>query len=175
MPGTDKVADFKRKAYELGHRYEAEMRGCGQCATAAVYDTLDWPYDAIFKSLSGVAGGVGMVNDGNCGAFLAGAMILGNQVGRERDDFKDEVGRRFEAYRLARALRERFIEQYGAITCGEIHQEIFGRRFDLLEPEQMAAFDEAGGHSSKCPEVVGRAAAWVIEILDEEGLLKVEA
>ena len=168
---ADQVEELKQKAYDLGYRYEAEMRGCGQCITAAVYDTLNWPYDALFRSLSGIAGGVGMVNDGNCGAFLGGAMILSNQVGRERDDFKDAGGRRFEAYRLVRRLRERFIEQYGAITCGQIHQEIFGRRFDLLDPEQMAAFDEAGGHSTKCPEVVGRAASWVIEILDAEDLL----
>ena len=29
----------------------------------------------------------------------------------------------------------------------------------------------AGGHSTACPVVCGKAAVWVIEILDEEGLL----
>jgi hypothetical protein len=76
-----------------------------------------------------------------------------------------------EAYRLARKLRDRFIGEYGSVTCGDIHQRIFGRQFDLLDAEQMAVFDEMGGHSDKCPEVVGRAAAWLIEIMKKEDLL----
>ncbi len=166
------VADLKKKAYEFGHYYERTFRGCGQCLVASIYDTLRLPYDILFKSLSGIAGGVGMVKDGNCGAYIGGVLILGSLVGREREDFKDEVGKRFEAYRLARKLRDRFIDKYDAVTCGDIHQRIFGRKFDLLDSDQMAIFDEMGGHSFKCPEVVGRAAAWLIEIIEEEGLLQ---
>jgi Putative redox-active protein (C_GCAxxG_C_C) len=172
MPKTIDVAGIAEKAYQTGFRYEKEKRGCGQCTVAAVYDTLHWEYDAIFKALSGIAGGIGMVNDGNCGAYIAGALILGNRVGRERNDFEDKVGRRFEAYRLARKLRERFIEKYRQVTCGQIHSVIFGRQFNLLDSDQMAEFDQMGGHSSKCPDVVGEAARWIIEILAEEGLLE---
>ncbi len=171
MSNQPDVVALAKKAYDLGFRYEKEFRGCGQCFIAAVYDALDLPYDALFKSLSGLAGGVGMVNDGNCGAYIGGALVLSSLVGRERDDFKDEIGKRFEAYRLARKLRDRFIEKYGTVTCGNIHQEIFGREFNLLDVEQMAAFDEMGGHADKCPEVVGQAAAWVIEIMNEEDLI----
>ena len=171
MPKTIDLEQIAQKAYATGFRYEKERRGCGQCTLAAVYDTLQWQYDAIFKSLSGIAGGVGMVNDGNCGAYIAGALILGNQVGRDRSDFEDKSGRRFEAYRLARRLRAYFIEKYGEVSCGQIHSAIFGRQFNLLEPEQMADFDHMGGHSSKCPDVVGDAARWIVEILAEEGLL----
>ena len=163
--------ELEKKAHELGHLYEKTYRGCGQCFVAAVYDTLDMPYDILFKSLSGIAGGVGMVRDGNCGAYIGGALILSSLVGRERDDFKDEEGKRFEAYRLARKLRERFINKYGSVTCGDIHERIFGRQFDLLDPEQMAMFDEQGGYSDKCPEVVGLAATWLIEIMKQEDLL----
>jgi C_GCAxxG_C_C family probable redox protein len=167
------VAALAKKAHDLGFYFEKEFRGCGQCFIAAVYDTLDLPYDALFKSMSGLAGGVGMINDGNCGAYIGGVLILSNFVGRERGDFKDNIGKRFEAYRLARKLRDRFVERYGSVTCGDIHQKIFGRYFNLLDSEQMALFDEMGGHSDKCPEVVGGAAAWVIEILNEEGLIPV--
>ena len=171
MSNQPDVAALANKAHDLGFRYEKEFRGCGQCFIAAVYDALDLPYDALFKSLSGLAGGVGMVNDGNCGAYIGGALVLSSLVGRERDDFKDEIGKRFEAYRLSRKLRDRFIEKYGTVTCGNIHQEIFGREFNLLDVEQMATFDAMGGHRDKCPEVVGQAAAWVIEIMNEEDLI----
>lgn len=171
MSNQPNGAALDKKAHDLGFHYEKEFRGCGQCFIAAIYDAIDLPYDALFKSLSGLAGGVGMVNDGNCGAYIGGALVLSSLVGRERDDFKDEAGKRFEAYRLARKLRDRFIENYGAVYCGGIHQKIFGREFNLLDAEQMGTFDEMGGHTDKCPEVVGQAAAWVIEIMDEEGLL----
>ena len=171
MSNQPDVVALAKKAHDLGFRYEKEFRGCGQCFIAAVYDALDLQYDALFKSLSGLAGGVGMVNDGNCGAYIGGALVLSSLVGRERDDFKDEIGKRFEAYRLARKLRDRFIEKYGTVTCGNIHQNIFGREFNLLDVEQMAAIDEMGGHTDKCPEVVGQAEASMIEIMNEEDLI----
>jgi len=165
------LEQVKQKAFDLGFGYERDFRGCGQCTLAAVYDALDLPYDALFRSLSGLAGGAGMVRDGSCGAFMAGSLILGSLVGRERDDFKDQAGRRFEAYRLVRELRQRFMDRLGAITCGTIHSSLFGRQFDLLDPEQMAEFDRLGGHSDKCPSVCGQCASWVVEIMAREGLL----
>ena len=172
MNNKPDVEALVKKAHDLGFEYEKTYRGCGQCLIAAVYDTLELPYDALFKSLSGFAGGIGMVNDGNCGTYVGGSLFLGNLVGRERNDFKDEVGKRFEAYQLARKLRDRFMKKYGSVTCGSIHKKIFGRDFNLLDAEQMAIFDEMGGHTDKCTEVVGQAASWVIEIMEEEGLLE---
>ncbi len=33
------------------------------------------------------------------------------------------------------------------------------------------AFEAAGGHTDKCPQLVGSAARWIVEFLHREGLL----
>ena len=45
-----------------------------------------------------------------------------------------------------------------------------GRSFNLWDREDYKAFLEAGGHTDKCPVVVGNAAKWAVEILLREGL-----
>ena len=50
--------------------------------------------------------------------------------------------------------------------------KLFGRTFHLHDKDDWAKFEEAGGYTKVCPDVVGKAAQWVLEILHEEGLLK---
>jgi len=159
------------RAYRLGFDYERTYRGCGQCTVAALQDAFGIRNDDIFKAASAFAGGVGLTGDGCCGAYLGAAMVISHLRGRERGDFEDLMGVRRESFRLVRRLREGFIDQYGSVICRNIQTKIFGRPFYIADPDEMAKFDEAGGHSEKCPEVVGRAARWAARIILEEGLL----
>ncbi|MEM3004486.1 MAG: hypothetical protein QXK96_04235, partial [Candidatus Bathyarchaeia archaeon] len=36
------------------------------------------------------------------------------------------------------------------------------------DPKDREEFDRAGGHTDKCPDVVGKAARWTVEILLNE-------
>jgi hypothetical protein len=69
---------------------------------------------------------------------------------------------------MAGALRDRFINEYGTIFCGAIHGKIFGRSFDLWNPEEKDKFEEAGAHADKCTTVVAQASAWATEIILQE-------
>lgn len=159
-------------AYRLGFENEQLYRGCGQCIVAALQDSFGIVNKDVFKSASAFAGGVGLTGDGCCGAYLGAAMVLSSLRGRERDDFADPEGVRKESSRLVRRLREGFIGEYGSVTCRDIHTKIFGRPYYIADPDEMAKFDAAGGHESKCPEVVGKAARWAAQIIVEEGLLE---
>ena len=70
-------------------------------------------------------------------------------------------------------LGRRFIKEYGSILCPQIQSRIFGRSFNLQDPADWKAFEEAGGHSdpSKCMSIVGNAAQWALEILIEKGIV----
>ena len=57
------------KAYELGYEYEKIHRGCGQSTLEALQDIFDVRDDAIYKALTGIAGGAGMLCDVGCGAY----------------------------------------------------------------------------------------------------------
>jgi C_GCAxxG_C_C family probable redox protein len=158
------------KAYELGNAYEKTYKGCGQCLVGAVLDALQLKADEVFKASTAFAGGIGLMGDGSCGAYVGGVLLLGNQLGREKSDFVDASGVRFKTYALARKYHDRFIQQYGSVTCRDIHMKIFGRPYFLNDKEEFVRFEAAGGHQDKCPGVVGTAARWLVEIMAEDNL-----
>jgi C_GCAxxG_C_C family probable redox protein len=164
-----------QKAYELGFSYEREYKGCGQCTFAALQDALEVrnsDTDAIFKAATGFAAGVAQQIDGSCGAYVAGAMMLGYLIGRRRDNFTDPEKTRFKTFAIVSKLHRKFIEEYGTVTCGSIHTKIMGRPFYIKDPDELRKFDEAGAHTDKCTRVVALASRWTAEILADEGLLK---
>jgi C_GCAxxG_C_C family probable redox protein len=171
MEGTKNVKTLVEKAYKLGHEYEKTYRGCGQCLAAAVQDALDIRNDDIFKALTGCAGGGGIIGDSGCGAYAGGILILGLLLGRERDNFADPDGIRFKSHELVRKLHDRFINEYGSIICRDIQTKVMGRPYYLADKDDMDKFDKAGGHSTVCPRVVGKAASWMVELIMAENLL----
>jgi hypothetical protein len=54
-----------------------------------------------------------------------------------------------------------------------MHRQFFGRIYCGADPEEMKKFEEAG-NGKKCDDVVGKAACWVMEILCENGAIKLE-
>ncbi len=165
----DKAAD---RAFELGLQYEKSYRGCAQCTLAAVQDALGMREDAVYKSASGLAAGIGQCTDGSCGAYTGGVMMLGLLFGRSRADEATEKGAegKQDSARLAAALHDRFISEYGSVRCSDIHRKLFGRSFDLKSPAGKQEFDDAGAHSddTKCGAVVGKGARWTVELIGEE-------
>ena len=159
------------KAYELGKHYEKTYRGCSQCAIAALQDVFDIRNDDIFKSATGLSGGSALSTDGGCGAYVGALMVLGHIVGRERDDFADSKGVRHQTHELAGKLRQKFIDDYGSIICRNIQTKTMGRPYYLADKQEAEKFHNAGAHDIHCPEVVGKAARWMVEILQDARLV----
>jgi len=169
---ANEVAD---KAYELGKEYEKTYKGCAQCVVAALQDALNLRNDDIFKAATGLAGGGGLATDGSCGAYIGAILILGFLLGRERDNFTDPEGIRLRTYELVRKLRNRFIQEYGSVICRDIQTKVMGRPYYLADPEESRKFEAAGAHSVHCLEVVGKAARWLVELLEKEDLKRVKS
>lgn len=165
------ISELAEKAYQLGKEYEKTYRGCAQCVIAALQDTLGIKNDEIFKSATGLAGGAGLAADSGCGAYTGSIMMLSFLLGRERNNFSDPEGIRFRTHVLSRRLREKFIQQYGSVICRDIQSKILGRYYYLADPQEYEKFHNAGAHDVHCPEVVGKAARWMTEIILTEGLI----
>ena len=165
------ASDAKERAYQAGRHYERTFYGCGQCTVAALQDAFDRRDDTVFRAATGLAGGGGLACDGSCGAYAGAILFLGQLLGRERDDFADPAGVRLRTAGMVRQLRQRFIDEYGSVTCRDIQNKIMGRPFFIADPEDFRRFHEAGAHDVHCPEVVGRAARWAAEIVEEHGLV----
>ncbi|MFQ6125710.1 MAG: C-GCAxxG-C-C family protein [Candidatus Heimdallarchaeota archaeon] len=160
--------ELLKKAYQLGFELEKTYGNCAQCVLLAVQETLGLRNDLVFKAATGFAGGMGLMGLSACGALSGGILAIGQKFGRERHNLTDPERFRFKTYKLTKKLHERFIAEYGSSTCHDIQQRIFGRSYNLWDPEEYKQFEEAGAHRDKCPEVVGEAAKWVVELLFEE-------
>jgi C_GCAxxG_C_C family probable redox protein len=176
MTMAKKAKDKKaaEKAYELGKKYELTYMGCSQCALGALQDALDIRNDDIFKAATALAGGGCATGDGSCGAYVGSLMILSSLIGRERDKFDDfeNIAPDSRAYKLARKFREKYIQEYGSVICRDIQTKVLGRPYYIADPDELAKFEAVGGHGEKgCPEVVGKAARWMVELIQEEDLL----
>jgi len=170
MEKTLDVKPLAEKAYELGFEYEKKYGGCSQCIIASLQDTFGEQNDDIFKSSTGLVGGVGGLTDTGCGAYVAGAMFLSSHTGRERSNL-DDLDALHKTLDVVTKLHDRFIQEYGTAICRNIHMKLLGRNYYLQDEDEWAKFENAGGHTKICPEVVGKAARWVVEIMYQEELI----
>lgn len=156
------------KAYDRGYYYEGKYRGCSQAVVAAVSELFDVD-EIVFKAASGFSGGIADEAKGTCGAFAGGIMIISYFFGRDLEHY-GIGGSQFRYRELVRKLRRLFNETYGGETCPAVQKFMFGRKYDISDPEEKKAFEEAGAHRDKCTHVVGTAAKWIAEILLDESI-----
>jgi len=164
----DNKEEVLNKIYELGHHYEATIHGCAQSTILALKNFFEID-DIIFKTANSLSGGIAEKSEGNCGAFLAGALTFSYFFGRDVDSL-DKSGSSFKDKELTRKLRQKFIEKYNGERCEQIQTDIFGRSFNMLTDKGKKEMEAAGGHDDKCTSVVGNAAVWIAKILLDEGI-----
>lgn len=157
--------DLIGRAYALGYENEQKYGCCPQCVLAAIQDVMSVVDDATFKASHGLAAGGGLSTRGTCGALAGGMLALSAKYGRDRANFGK--GRFLESYELAKRLNDRFVAEFGSPICGDVQTKLIGRPYNLWDPKDLKAFNEAGGHRDKCPKVVGTVAAWTTEMLLE--------
>jgi len=168
MTDKEKILDeVEKRAY----RYEATYGGCSQCVVAAIREVVGLIDDSVFKAATGLAGGIGLSGSA-CGALTGAVLALSMARGREYDNFADPERTRFESFKLAHKLAERYEKEYGSLICKDVQTKLMGRSFNLLIPEEYQAFLAAGGHDDKYPAVVGKTARMAVELLFEEGLIE---
>jgi len=124
---------------------------------------------AMFKAVSGFSGGIADEAKGTCGAFTGSVVVISYFFGRDWENY-GLSGSKFKYRRLTRKLRRCFLENYGGETCPVIQTFMFGKKYDMSDPDEAISFEEAGAHRDKCTHVVGTAAKWVTEILLDEGI-----
>ena len=171
MVNEQTVNKLIEKAYNLGFEYERVYRGCSQAALGAIYDVLNMKDDGIFKASTGFAGGGGLCGVSVCGGYAAGVLAISQLMGRERSNFKDPEGIRFENFKLVREFTQKYLEDLGSIICRDIQIMKFGRPYYIADKDEFDKFEEAGGHRDKCTDVVGRATRISVQFILENGLI----
>jgi hypothetical protein len=162
-----------QKAYDLGVAYEMNSFSCSQCTVASLFRILEFP-DALVKASCSNAGGTAMQVVGTCGALVGGIMVLDYYFGRPFEHMSDKqvvqdpnINDLFVAQPIARALVDKYIREYGTITCANIQMQLYNRFFYFEDEGEFKKLEHAGAHSNpeKCPRIVGNAARWTLELL----------
>ncbi|NPV41532.1 MAG: hypothetical protein HPY72_09365 [Anaerolineae bacterium] len=157
------------QAYQLGMEYEEKYHGCGQSVVAAVTEVLGVFNEEVFKTATGLSGGIGQVNDSTCSAFIGGVLSIGLIFYRERKNFDGDRESKYKNFELVQKYRTRFIEELGSNYCAKIHTAKYGRPYDLTDKAEQKKFDAAGAHArgGGCTDVTGKASMLAIEVLSE--------
>ncbi len=163
------------KAYELGVSFEMHSGSCSQCTAAALREILGFE-DVIVRVATSSCGGQAGFSTSACGGVIGGTIVLDYYLGRPAHmvSATQTVAQSLEALgnaiEAARLLGDKFVRHYGSILCPQIQARIYGRSFNLQDPADWKAFEEAGAHSdpTKCMSVVGNAARWTLETLIEK-------
>ena len=154
------VEEIRRKA----HGYDRHS-GCSQSVLLALQEGLGIGDDESFMSATVLSGGVARRGE-TCGALLGALMALGLVSGRRRiEDTPSYVGAVSAADEMCDEFQRRLEEEFGfpepleSTLCAEIQTRIYGRSFDIRDPDEREAFLAAGGHSDEgCYKVCGIAA-----------------
>lgn len=160
--------DLLEKIYQSAYKNEGKHGSCSQSLLAGIDEHLDLIDERLFKASHGLAGGTAITTEGTCGALVAGIMLIGTKLGRNKENYYNATPGSLDQYKLSKRLLKRFKDEYGTCICNEVHKKIFGRRYDLWNEKDFKDFEKAGAHTTKCPQVVANTARWTIEILLEE-------
>ena len=128
----------------------------------ALQDVFDMRDDNLFRAVSGLGGGVGLMHD-TCGALLSASMMLGLKYGRKREEI-DILEKLDNSCLITARLYKWFEKEFGSTICREIRARHSGVHYDLKIPWQFELAAEAG-QFDKCAELVGKAAAKTAEML----------
>ncbi len=135
---------------------------CAQTSFLALSEQFNLEDGTILKALTPMPG-LGE-KGGTCGAVTGGLMCLGLVFGRDRIDD-------WETYRQslkpAGTFVDRFREIRGSIDCDDIVEHEFGKRYDLLDPEDHAEYVRRGA-TEKCSKVVQEAVRIAADIILRE-------
>ncbi|MFH1090953.1 MAG: C-GCAxxG-C-C family protein [Pseudomonadota bacterium] len=143
---------------------EYTYHGCSQCVLLAIQDVFDLDADLVFKSSSGLAGGIGRMHS-VCGALLAGALALGLKYGRERAELAD-TEKLFKSMEYVEKLYRRFEKEFGSVMCRDIREKLLGEYIDTKIPEEYQRAVQLGLYE-KCSDLASQTARMVAELMLE--------
>ena len=160
MTAEDKQT-LGQTAYDKALKYELDYGCCPQCVLAAVQETVGVIDDSVIKASHGLSGGGGLSGQGACGALTGGLMALSAKRGRDRD--KLDKGRFINNFKKGQELVERFRAEFGGVTCQELQHQLTGKTYDMWNPEEYKAFDQARGQ--QCARATATVTRWVVEMM----------
>ena len=157
--------EILKRVQQRGADYVESMQGnCAQSILYALQDDFKTVKAVPLRSLTAVSG-IALRGE-TCGAVVGALLALGMLTAGEDATFLEALP---DTVTRATRFCDAFEEELGSLMCRDIHTQVFGRTYDLLDPVQQTEFVEAGG-LSKCRLPVETACRIVTQVVLEEEL-----
>lgn len=170
----ERIERVKQRAHD-----HDQHSGCSQAVLLALQEEFGIGNEEAFKAATVLSGGVARHGE-TCGALLGALMGLGLVAGREKmEDTQAYRDAMVPSAEIIDRFKEELKKQFGfegeldGTLCRQIHEKIYGRAFDMCDPEDYQAFLQAGGHSGTgCFKVCGVAgqvgAEKILELMQDK-------
>jgi len=155
------------KVYKIAFEGEGLRQACSQATLNAVSEVLGIKSDLLFRVSSALEGGGACTAKVACGAWSGAMMILSYFFGRTYEQWLRSE-KNLKSSFLGQKIYEKFVNEWGSAICPEIHNKIYGRKFDFSNKEDFDTFEKMGGHSIGCTVVCAKVSTWVVDILWDE-------
>ncbi len=119
--------------------------------------------DSVVKAASGLAGGIGRMDD-VCGGLLGASLMLGAYAGRGREELENKE-KLDNACVLVGKLYKWFEKEFGSVNCREIRTRFAGGVYYDSKVKWQAELAKEAGIPDKCVDLTAKAAAKTTEML----------
>ncbi len=147
---------------------EAQIRDdvCSRSTLIGLKAYFDFIPDDLIRASASLCGGAG-ASSGSCGAYTCGLLAVGLKYNVPLDvELADP-----ETFNIGQSkfmeFRDRFLKEFGATLCPELHKQVYGRSYIFTNPDDVAEYFQIEDHATQCADVVERAtrlcAAFLLE------------
>lgn len=130
------------------HEYAAtcfsEGFNCAQAVLSSHSEEFGLSKEMAFKVAGAFGSGMGQLGE-TCGAVTGALMLIGLKYGKF---VKTDTESKDRAYARVKNYTDRFKREHGSIKCADLI------KYDLSDPEQLAAARKAGVFQSVCPKLI---------------------
>lgn len=141
---------------DLAEQIFREGFSCSQSVLAAFSESIHLDREAALRIAQPFGGGIAQTGQ-MCGAVYGALMVIGMKYGRIR---ADDDAAKFKTYEKVKEFLSRFESDKGSTLC----RILLG--YDLNDPEQLKAAEEAGRFEDFCPILVRHAVFLLDDITD---------
>ncbi|MEL9997540.1 MAG: C-GCAxxG-C-C family protein [Sulfolobales archaeon] len=149
----------------LAKELDLKYHGCSQMTLKAIQEVLNLSDGNVFKAASALAGGVARGGE-VCGALLGALMAVSLVFGRDKLEPITESKGYKKAMEVGYKVFDEFKETFGSVRCRDIHIRLFGRYYNLRDPNELNEFVSSGA-IDKCSDVVKTAAKIAVKAIIE--------
>lgn len=139
--------------------YEQQFQNCAQGTLLALQECFNLGNSDTIKAATAFPG-IALRGE-TCGAIIGSIMALGLAFGRDKPEDLASLQRTISA---ARKLCHLFEKEFGSCNCRDVHDRLFGRRYDLMKLKDQQEFVKSGD-AKKCRIPVGKAARIAGELI----------